>query len=95
MEVRGGFWEEMSRLVWSTLLILGDHFSLFLAEPLASCTECVFVYVSIAVSVSSGVCLSVCNSGLCVCMCVCVVTEDCSSECYGAQSEVWTAVIIS
>jgi len=58
--VRGGFWEEMSRLVWSTLLILGDHLSLFLAELLASCSRCVFVYVSIAVSVSSGVCLSVC-----------------------------------
>lgn len=32
-------------LVWSTLLILGDHFSLFLADPLAIFIEsgCMFL----------------------------------------------------
>ncbi len=76
--VRGGFWEEF--FVWSTLLILGDHFSLFLADPLVSCIE-------------SGVCSYNCISSggffslySGVHVYVCTVTEDCYTECYGAQS---------
>ncbi len=77
--VRGGFWEEI--FVWSTLLILGDHFSLCLADPLVSCIE---VDVCSYNCISSGGCFSVCNSGVHVY--VCTVTEDCYTECYGAQS---------
>ncbi len=64
-----GLGEDSGRkfFVWSTLLILGDHFSLFLADPFGKLHR-KWMYVPITVSVLVGVFQSVTVG--CMCMCV-------------------------